>query len=247
MAKARADSNRRNSANNKNGGNDRPLTDEKTVKDETPVGYSSDDGEGGGLMDELYEDDIFDAYNHQPSLIWALFNAYGSDFVRAGLLKLVHDSCLFVGPQVLNRLIHFLRDPDAPLSYGLGLVLAVTCSQITISICLRHYFYKCTSAGLRIRTAVIIAIYKKSLVLSLKERHARGGPGQIANLVGIDAQRLQDLLTYLHAVWYSFFQISLAMYFLWGQVGPSCLAGLVVILLMIPAAKYVTQLQGRIQ
>lgn len=96
----------------------------------------------------------------------------------------------------------------------------VTFSQITGSICLRHYFYKCNSAGLRIRTAVVIAIYKKSLRLSLKERYVRGGPGQIANLVGIDAQRLQDLLTYLHAVWYSFFQIGLAMYFLWGQVGP---------------------------
>ena len=33
------------------------------------------------------------------------------------------------------------------------------------------------------------AIYNKSLVLSLKERHAHGGPGEIANLVGVDAQR----------------------------------------------------------
>jgi ABC-type bacteriocin/lantibiotic exporter with double-glycine peptidase domain len=37
------------------------------------------------------------------------------------------------------------------------------------------------------------------------------------------------------------------MYFLWGQVGPSCIAGLVVILLMIPTANFVARLQGRIQ
>ena len=123
----------------------------------------------------------------------------------------------------------------------------VTLSQITISICLRHYFYKCTCAGLRIRTAIIIAIYKKSLLLSLNERHRRGGAGQIATLVGIDAQRLQDLLTYLHAVWYSFFQIGLAMYFLWGQLGVSCLAGLVVIILMIPTTNVIGQYQGKIQ
>ena len=59
-----------------------------------------------------------------------------------------------------------------------------------MSISLRHYFYKCYTCGLRIRTAVVIAIYKKSLVLSLKERHAHGGPGEIANLVGIDAQKV---------------------------------------------------------
>ena len=123
----------------------------------------------------------------------------------------------------------------------------VTLSQITISICLRHYFYKCTCAGLRIRTAIIIAIYKKSLLLSLNERHRRGGAGQIATLVGIDAQRLQDLLTYLHAVWYSFFQIGMAMYFLWGQLGVSCLAGLIVIILMIPTTNVVGRYQGKIQ
>ena len=123
----------------------------------------------------------------------------------------------------------------------------VTLSQITISICLRHYFYKCTCAGLRIRTAIIIAIYKKSLLLSLNERHRRGGAGQIATLVGIDAQRLQDLLTYLHAVWYSFFQIGVAMYFLWGQLGVSCLAGLIVIILMIPTTNVVGRYQGKIQ
>ena len=91
------------------------------------------------------------------------------------------------------------------------------------------------------------AIYNKSLVLSLKERHAHGGPGEIANLVGIDAQRMQELMTYLHAVWYSFFQIGLAMYFLWGQVGPSCLAGVVVIAMMIPITKVVAAWLGRIQ
>jgi ABC-type multidrug transport system fused ATPase/permease subunit len=100
---------------------------------------------------------------------------------------------------------------------------------------------------LRIRTAIIIAIYKKSLLLSLNERHRRGGAGQIATLVGIDAQRLQDLLTYLHAVWYSFFQIGVAMYFLWGQLGVSCLAGLIVIILMIPTTNVVGRYQGKIQ
>ena len=127
-ARARANANSRNGLGaktmNKNNGDGGSETEKKkTAKDKTFFGSSSDEGDEG-LMEGLYEDDIFDAYNHQPSLIRTLYNAYGSDFVRAGLLKLVHDSCLFVGPQVLNRLIHFLRDPDAPLSYGFSLMLA---------------------------------------------------------------------------------------------------------------------------
>lgn len=184
---------------------------------------------------------------HQPSLIRALYNAFGADFLFAGLYKLVHDSNLFVGPLILNKLIQFLRNDDASLSDGLSLVAIVTFSQIVMSITLRHYFYKCYTCGLRIRTAVVIAIYKKSLLLSLKERHHRGGPGEIANMVGIDAQRMQDLMTYLHAVWYSFFQIGLALYFLHKQVGIAMIAGVAVILLLIPSTKAVAAYLGSIQ
>lgn len=126
VAKARVNSNGGNGPKNRKGENHVvPKTNEKmNAKDEDFVASSGSESYEGGLMDGLYEDDIFDVYNHQPSLIRTLYDAFGSDFVRAGGLKLVHDSFLFVGPHVLNRLIHFLRDRDAPLIYGLGLVLA---------------------------------------------------------------------------------------------------------------------------
>lgn len=154
----------------------------------------------------------------QPSLLRALFRAFGSDFLIGGfVLKFIHDSCMFVGPQVLNRLIRFLGTADAPLSRGLWLTLVVTLSQLCMSFCLRHYFFKCYKFGLKIRTVVVVAVYKKALVLSAGERHTRS-LGEITNLMSIDAQRLQELTTYLHAIWYSFWQIGLALFFLWQQL-----------------------------
>lgn len=154
----------------------------------------------------------------EPSLIRALFRAFGTDYAVGGfLLKLIHDSCIFVGPQVLNRMILFLGDDTAPVSRGLWLTAAVTLSQLIMSFCLRHYFFKCYKFGLRIRTAVVVAVYQKALVLCAGERHGRS-LGEITNLMSIDAQRLQELTTYLHAIWYSFFQISLALFFLWRQL-----------------------------
>jgi ABC-type bacteriocin/lantibiotic exporter with double-glycine peptidase domain len=168
------------------------------------------------------------------------------DFARAGLLKLVHDLCIFVGPQVLHGLIHFLRDADASMSEGILLTLAVTLSQLTMSFCLRHYFFKCYLTGLRVRTSVVLAVYRKALVLSSGERQNRT-LGEITNLMSIDAQRMQDLTTYLHAIWYSFIQIGLALYFLWRQLGPSCLGGVAVIVIMIPVARFVAQWMGNMQ
>jgi len=185
-----------------------------------------------------------------PSLARCLWKAFGSDFIRAGVLKLVHDLCIFVGPQVLNRLILFLGNGAGTavgaMREGLLLTVLVTASQITMSLCLRHYFFGCYRVGLRIRTAVVYAVYKKSLVLSSYERQTRSS-GEIINLISVDAQRLQDLTTYLHAIWYSFLQIGLAIYFLWRQLGISCLGGVAVIILMIPITKATSRYMGKMQ
>ena len=84
----------------------------------------------------------------------------------------------------------------------------------------------------------MVAVYEKALVLSAGERHNRS-IGEITNLMSIDALRLQELVTYLHAIWYSFYQIFFALFLLWKQLGPSVLAGLFVICIMIPVSKAV--------
>jgi len=182
----------------------------------------------------------------EPSLSRALAYAFGLDFIKAGLLKLVHDVLIFVGPYVLNRLIYFLRDETAPLSRGIYLTLAVTVSQLVMSFCLRHYFFHCYLTGLRVRTAVVVAVYRKALKLSSSERQGRS-VGEIVNLISTDAQRIQSLMTYLHATWYSFVQIGLALYFLWLQLGPSCLGGVAIIFIMVPITRAVASWMGGLQ
>lgn len=114
----------------------------------------NDAGEGGDhansdpTLDELeIELNDFTQPHYKPSLIRALYLAFGTDFLRAGGLKLIHDANLFIGPQVLNRLIQFIRNKDANVWEGIILTLIVTVSQIIMSICLRHYFYKCYTCG----------------------------------------------------------------------------------------------------
>jgi ATP-binding cassette subfamily C (CFTR/MRP) protein 1 len=44
--------------------------------------------------------------------------------------------------------------------------------------------------------------------------------------MSLDAQRLMDLVPYLHMVWSSFFQIGVSLGLLWRVVGVSTLGGL---------------------
>jgi ATP-binding cassette subfamily C (CFTR/MRP) protein 1 len=89
----------------------------------------------------------------------------------------------------------------------------------------------------------VVAVYRKALVLSAGERQTRT-LGEITNLMSIDAQRLQDLTNYLHALWYSPLQIALALFFLWQQMGASSMGGVAVIVVMIPVTKMVAQWMG---
>ncbi|KAK1939976.1 Multidrug resistance-associated protein 1 [Phytophthora citrophthora] len=182
----------------------------------------------------------------KPSLAWALASCYGGQIAKAGLLKLVHDSLQFVAPMLIKEIIAYLQNPDAELSEGLLYAGIVFVSGVMQSFLLRNYFFHCFEAGMRVRSAVCTAVYSKSLVLSAAARQKKT-TGEITNLMSIDAQRLQELSTFINSVWFSIFQIVVACYLLWKQIGPATFAGVAVIILMIPVTAGVSKLMGRLQ
>eukprot|EP01041_Mallomonas_annulata_P007311 gene7311-14905_t len=169
----------------------------------------------------------------KQSLIYTYMSAFGGPFIAAGALKLIHDCCLFVGPMLLKAIIGFLNDPTQPKEAGLIYVAELFLANLAMSLCLRQYFFWCFRVGMRLRSTVITSVFQKALKLSSGALDKRS-TGQITNLMSLDSQRLQELTPYLHAVWYSFFQVGVALYFLWGLVGPSCLGGVAVIVSCIP-------------
>jgi hypothetical protein len=77
---------------------------------------------------------------------------------------------------------------------------------------------------MNLRSAVITSVYNKALAISAATM-GRKTVGEITNLMSVDSSRLQDLTPYLHAIWYSFFQIAIAMTLLWQEMGVASLAG----------------------
>lgn len=64
--------------------------------------------------------------------------------------------------------------------------------------------------------------------------------GEIVNLMSVDAQRFNDMMTYINMVWSGPVQISISIYFLWATLGPSILAGVAVMIIMIPINAVIT-------
>jgi len=168
-----------------------------------------------------------------PSLPKVLFRSFGAFFSLSIVLKLAQDALAFTGPQLLKYLIAFVGDDQAPQwkGYLIAVGLFVTASIQTIF--LQNYFHVCFTVGMRVRSSIVSAVYRKAIKLS---NNARKGStvGEIVNLMSVDAQRLLDLVSYMNVTWSGPLQIFLAIFFLWQQLGASTLAGVGVMLLLIP-------------
>ena len=71
--------------------------------------------------------------------------------------------------------------------------------------------------------------------------------GEIVNLMSVDAQRMQDVTGFVWMVWSCPLQITVSIYMLWGIVGPSVLAGVAVMVLMIPVNAFMATMQRKLQ
>lgn len=174
----------------------------------------------------------------EPSLTRALVKAFGGPFFFAALFKLAQDILGFVQPTLLKKLIAFISSysKDAtpqPMYYGFAISFAMLVTAVVQTAFLHQYFQLCMVTGMKLRTALVTAIYQKSLKLSSASGQT-STVGEIVNHMSVDAQRLQDLCSYVHVVWSGVFQIAVALYLLYLQVGVSVFAGFTIMVLAIP-------------
>jgi ABC-type multidrug transport system fused ATPase/permease subunit len=183
----------------------------------------------------------------EPSLTLALIRAFGLTFFVAGFFKLAQDLLTFVSPQVLGLLINFIRDyNENELWKGFLYAAVMFFAAILQSLILHQYFHRCMVLGMRLRAAVIHAVYRKALRLSSLARKS-STTGEIVNLMAIDAQRFMDLVAYLHTLWSAPFQIALSIIFLYQTMGPSVFAGLAVMVLLLPANAVIAFISRKFQ
>ncbi|XP_014276421.1 multidrug resistance-associated protein 1 isoform X1 [Halyomorpha halys] len=167
------------------------------------------------------------------SILPALIKAFGPTFLFGASLKLVQDLLVFISPELLKYLISFVANPEEPQwrGYFYAAILLVVATLQTLL--LSQYFNIMMMIGLRIRTALTSAIYRKALKLSNAARK-ESTLGEIVNLMSVDAERFKELVVYLNMIWSAPLQITLALVFLWRTLGPCVLAGLAVMIIMIP-------------
>lgn len=78
-----------------------------------------------------------------------------------------------------------------------------------------------------------VPLSSKALMIS-NDARKEATVGETVNLMSADAQRFNDVTNFIHLLWSCPLQIILSIVFLWLELGPSVLAGLAVMVLMVP-------------
>ncbi|XP_065315343.1 multidrug resistance-associated protein 1-like isoform X3 [Gordionus sp. m RMFG-2023] len=182
-----------------------------------------------------------------PSLTFVLFCCFKSIICQSILYKLVSDLLIFLSPQILKYLISFVNSKSQSLWIGVFYAITMLAAVILQTIILNQYFQIVFAIGMRIKTILICAVYKKALRLSNSARKT-STVGEIVNLMSVDTQKVSEVCSYVSLLWSGPFQIGICMIFLWNILGPSVLSGLLVMVLLIPLnavmANKITQLQA---
>ncbi|NXN34140.1 MRP3 protein, partial [Nycticryphes semicollaris] len=172
-------------------------------------------------------------HSRKPSFLKALLRTFGPYFLIGSFFKLIQDLLSFVNPQLLSVLISFIKNKDAPTWWGFLIAALMFICAVLQTLILHQHFQYCFVTGMRLRTGITGVIYRKSLVITNSAKRS-STVGEIVNLMSVDAQRFMDLMTFLNMLWSAPLQIFLALYFLWQTLGPSVLAGVAVMVLLIP-------------
>ncbi|KAM4561745.1 ATP-binding cassette sub-family C member 4-like [Fundulus diaphanus] len=172
-----------------------------------------------------------------PRLTRALIQCYWKPYLFIGTYIFIEEVIKVIQPVLLGKLIEYFESYDTAqpasvteaYSYALGISLA------TIGLALLHhlYFYQVQRAGMKIRVAMCHMIYRKALSLS-SAAMAETTTGQIVNLLSNDVNRFDEVTLYLHFLWLGPLQAISVILLLLYVIGPSCLAGMAVLFILMP-------------
>uniref|UniRef100_A0AAQ4Q6G1 ATP-binding cassette, sub-family C (CFTR/MRP), member 2 n=1 Tax=Gasterosteus aculeatus aculeatus TaxID=481459 RepID=A0AAQ4Q6G1_GASAC len=166
-------------------------------------------------------------------LISTIYKTFKGVLFESALFKLLTDLLAFVSPQLLKFMVSFTQDKSRYTWEGYMYAVLLLVVAILQSLFLQQYFQRCFVLGMKVRTAITAAVYKKALVVS-NDTRKESTVGETVNLISADAQRFNDVTNFIHLLWSCPLQIVLAIVFLWFELGPSVLAGLAVMVLMGP-------------
>ncbi|KAG2625123.1 hypothetical protein PVAP13_3KG195427 [Panicum virgatum] len=185
-------------------------------------------------------------------VFWVLAECYKKELLLTALYTLLRTLSFSASPVILYCFVSYSyqreRERDRRIATGIALILGLVVMKVVESLSQRHWFFGSRRLGMRMRSALMAAVFDKQLRLSSEGRR-RHGAGEVANYIAVDAYRLGEFLFWLHCAWCMPLQLALAIAMLFWTVGAGALPGLAPVaacgVLNVPLARMLQRYQAR--
>lgn len=123
------------------------------------------------------------------SVVWLIWSTYWVEIASMGVMALCCTVLQYTGPVMLNLLVQHTQAQGAAGSVWVGLGLAVLLLGLKFgeNATSRCWYFSIQRTAMRIRAALVGALFQKALRLSNKAR-AKHGTGELTNYLQVDVQ-----------------------------------------------------------
>ncbi|XP_072332338.1 ATP-binding cassette sub-family C member 4 isoform X2 [Scyliorhinus torazame] len=187
-----------------------------------------------------------------PHLTKAILKCFWKPYIILGAFTFLEEIIRIAQPIMLGKIINYFENynPEDTEAYKVAFGYAAGITLCTLFLAILHhlYFFHVQRTGMKLRVAMCHMIYRKALRLS-NVALAKTTTGQIVNLLSNDVNKFDQVTIFLHFLWVGPLQAIAVVALLWQEIGPSCMAGMAVLLILMPTqtifGKWFSVLRGK--
>ncbi|GMH19625.1 hypothetical protein Nepgr_021466 [Nepenthes gracilis] len=182
----------------------------------------------------------------QPAILKTIVLCHWKEILVSGFFALVKILALSAGPVLLNAFIEVAEGSESFRYEGYLLALSLFISKSVESLSQRQWYFRSRLIGLRVKSLLTAAIYRKQLRLSNAARTMHSS-GEIMSYVTVDAYRIGEFPFWFHQTWTTSLQLCISLWILFRAVGLAMIASLAVIVLSVLGNAPLAKLQHKFQ
>eukprot|EP01039_Chlorochromonas_danica_P012867 gene12867-14826_t len=181
--------------------------------------------------------------HRDPSLVRALFIAYGHRLLLSGIYQVSFLVFQLVQPFLVAALVQYISEGGS-FRRGIGLALGFAAVALVCSISIAQALAQLRKLGVAVRSGIMMAVYEQALRLTTAARMS-STVGQTTNLMAIDSEKLNIAVQFVHFLWHGPIACIAIVCILIYEIGYApALAGMGCLLAMFPIQNYLAEAIG---
>ncbi|XP_057668383.1 ATP-binding cassette sub-family C member 4-like isoform X2 [Diorhabda carinulata] len=170
------------------------------------------------------------------SLIRIIWKCYGKAYLLVGFIQLiVRSAVITLIPMALSKVILYFQPAQEELNKTevINFAILLTILSFVNITYLQNYLLYLDEFGIKIKTALCSAIFRKSLRLTTKSL-SDISVGKIVTLMTKDVPIIESFITYFNDTWIGVMQTMLVFYLIYNKMGVATCVGMGFFVLIVP-------------